>query len=144
MSKEYNFDIPSDRIQHALEALVEFEKRDNCEVNMWTFHGFYDATCFACLGGAAALDRYNDSGEDVMSVTCLSDKVEVSYDEVFDYENSLDNARIGYIYHMFHLMGLDVDKGRAFDRNITDYHEDRDGFFSDMGQLVVDLREASW
>lgn len=150
---------PSERIDYALEALVKFENRKGCEVNMDEFHSYnspnfssdykIDETCFACLGGAAAIQRVIDSElhdekELIIDRDLIAHVTGDEEDTVMEYEASLDAARCGDIPNMFLWMGFPYLEGRPFNRYIADYHDYRDAFFEDMRKLSSELKAAGY
>ena len=146
---DYNLDVPSERILFALEALKEFEAKPGCVVDMYmsSYHKYKDNTCFACLGGAAALKYYKiieDDYKDIDDMGDIAAKAGVSYGEVVYFESSLDCVRVGYINSMFYYMDLPKEEGEKYNRDITDYHKDREAFYADMYQLAEDLKAGGY
>ena len=144
---EYDIHLPSGRILFALKALKEFESTAGCSVDMKRFHKYEADTCFVCLGAAAALKHYDIIENDYRAIDDIADlaaiagveKLEVAY-----FERSLDSARVGWIASMFDWMNLPPREGHKFDRDITDYHEDREEFYADMYQLAEDLKAGGY
>lgn len=135
---------PSERILFALQALEEFEKPDSkVRPNMTKF--FFknsEGICFACLGGMAAIKRFN---LDIDQIHIYSDRyLYVQKSILHDYEESLDSARLGWISYMFKEMGLPPNQGGLFTRSITDYKEDPVAFKQELRQLAADLEKAGY
>ena len=144
---KYDINLPSGRVLFALEALKEFAAKACCVVEMEDYHYYDDDTCFACLGGAAALKHYDIIEDDYKAIDDIADiaaKAGVEKLEVYRFETSLDCARIGYIATMFHWMKLPPREGDKYKRVIADYHKDREAFYADMYQLASDLKAGGY
>lgn len=140
---------PSERLRFAMLALLDAEKEDSLvKPDMKIWHGVRGVQCFACLGGLAAIRRFNlnpmvDSlGESLVTMgVSLYTKAHV---DVGNYEGSLDSFRIGVTGFAFGQMGLPMEEGAKFSRTICDYHKSPDGFKKDMENLILDLKESGW
>ena len=143
---EYDINLPSGRILFALEALEEFEAKPGCSVDMKRYHEYEADTCFAGLGGAAALKYYKISESYYKAINSIADiaaKACVVEREVAHFEASLNWARLGKIGLMFHWMHLpEEEDDEKYNCNITSYHVDREEFYADMHQLAEDL--SAW
>ena len=144
---EYDIHLPSGRILFALKALKEFEAKPGCVVDMKRFHKYEADTCFVCLGAAAALKHYDIIENDYKAINDIADiaaKAGVEKLEVGRFERSLNSARVGCIGLMFHDMDLPMEEGRKYNRDIIDYHEDREAFYADMHALAEDLKAGGY
>ena len=135
---------PSGRIRSALDALREWEDAPNREVDMCIYHarGLVDQICYACLGGAAAVYQFDLDPLALEGQRSLEGHP--NEETIVAFEDSLDFARMGDIGEMFYRMGLEEDDGEGFNREIANYHDNRDGFFADMRELANDLEEAGY
>ncbi len=136
---EFDDDLPSGRILFALEAMRYFEKTDGLEVAMENFRmkgGLAKGgICYACCGGAA---------RSVREGWLTYDTFEIEKDrDIVSYETSLDYARMGDVCMMFEMMNSHISRG-AYNRNITEYDEDPEQFYSDMTQLATDLQQDNF
>lgn len=141
-------ELPSVRIRESLKALDVFSKTEDCKVDMASFHEIKDEECFACLGGASALVRFEIDRDMWQSITDQDDLCELvgdpNEDLVEDYEDSLDRAMSGDIDNMFDLMGLNHTLGYEFMRPMTPYHKDPAKWRAEMEVLVNDLAKAGY
>lgn len=134
--------IPSVRLATALDDLIAFEQLPYCHVDMYCFHENKGGVCFACLGGASSIMRLDPMARPAtrLALECGG----VSGYDLKQFEVSLDAFRVGHVSYAFQCMGLDKNDGFKFNRDITDYHKYREGFFRDMRKLVDDLKEAGF
>lgn len=144
----HDVSLPSGRIRFALEAMRRFEEQGG-HLDMIYFHAVKNGTCFACMGGAAALMYYDVPPERWHVVGDTDDfayRFCIPYDEISNFECSLESARTGAIAGMFEEMGLDRYEGERFNRVpfIRRFDVDRKGFEADMIRLANDLEKAGY
>ena len=136
---------PSYTLCVGLTALQEFENTQGCRVIMTRFHDYDAKTCFACLGGAAALKvlgvAYNTP---VKNYAALADLAKVSQLQLQDYEYTFEYFRNGDIGNAFNQMQCGYYDGVKFNRPIRGYHQNPDGFFADMYELADELEAAGF
>lgn len=140
---------PSERLQFALDALIEAEKPEApVKPDMYFWHkidSFDNSKCFACLGGLAAIKRFDldyKAGDGESEAVCSSSKYDLK--TVDDYELSLNNFRTGIVSIAFGHMGIPEDEGQPFNRSITSYHRNQEQFKDDIRQLIKDLQAAGY
>lgn len=143
---------PSERIRFALSALEEFENYKNgfvTKVDMETWH-YKKVTggkpvCVACLGGASALKRFvpKEKWIDVERMTDIM-AYGIGWEQLFTYETSINHFRLGETGTAFKAMGLDLDKGIEFRRNIPSYKYKKTAFKTHMHTLANDLERAGF
>ena len=138
--------IPSERIESAIDALKWYREQDNCIVNMNEYHDYGDDTCYACLGGIAAFKELGVDPHEarVSHRSALSEYSGVSFDRLTTFEDSLDYFRVGACRFAFNAMGLGVSMGATFDREIIDYHDNPELFIEQLLQLASDLRDKGF
>lgn len=146
--KKLDKDTPSQRIRLALVNLKAFSGRKHCAIDMNVFFSVRNGVCFACLGGASAIQRLmsrhaNPFKFEERAHTILGNDRE-GWHKVERYEASLDQARGGEIDSMFKTMKLGSYKGYPYNREITDYNVDPAQFIHEMEQLADDLEQGGY
>ncbi len=137
----------SEMLTFALTALDEAEKEDSpVEPYMGNFHRMISARNArpqACLGGLAAIKKWNikrinfDYGSEMTLANNLN------YNDVHVYEDVIDDLRIGRIDHA--LRKLDLPETNAFNRDAAAYDtKNPEPFKVLMRQLAKELEEAGY
>lgn len=152
MNRNINDEKPSERALFAIQALLEFERKENCKIRMSAYHGVFDKVCYACLGGAAALKRFEVPENEYRHIYSVYDIVPYAHRahtkfneyDLHDYEESLDWFRVGDISMMFKIMDLDAEEGKVFDRNMPIFRIDRAGWFTEAYKLIEELKQAGY
>lgn len=132
--------VMSELIVLGLDDLRKVEQSKLYRVNMGDWHRPIGDKCVVCLAGA------------VMAET-LGTPID-SYEEPWDRDDgnvdqllALDSLRIGDVCTAARELELPLDTPAAageFDRDIANYHDDKEAFHKQMRQLADDLREAGF
>ena len=122
---------PSDVLLFGITALRQWESEFGTVVRMGCFRDHVDGKPAACIGGAARVVECKWSPYTMPPQTQLPAN---------HIEHALNNARIGYVGHMFRCLEADYKLGVQFDRRITDYivHSGVP-FYRDMYNLHLDM-----
>lgn len=137
---------PSQRLQFALDALIEMEQSTLFRVDMGTYHS-YDAKqgdggiCFACLGGAAAIKAIKGNFNELVNWGCTHEASNAAGDLfIKEFEYSLDYARRGEIGNYLKMFNMECGK---IEKNyvVVDYMDSPEDFKDDMKSIIKLLKE---
>jgi hypothetical protein len=137
----------------ALHDFAIAEKMKNVQINMGVWYENGSEICQVCLGGAVMRGRYKSVCQ---AMVRKREEYREAYPEdlqCFDAAaqkiKALNRLRVGNVSEAAEYLGVvawDDIKGAKkvdkLDRNVHDYHDDRDLWWADMKQLVKDLKEA--
>ena len=130
---------PSQLIRDSIEAVHWFSNQEDCGINMDRWHYTDGKTCTACQGGAYVMWKYPEVFKNRMEVDGRSEASNFAGVDIIDAEDALDHARVGEVGYMFASLCLNPSDGEPFDREITDYREDPEGWERDQNKLADDL-----
>ncbi len=130
----------SELLKLAIKDLLETEKDKRYSVDMDSWHE-YDPranVCYVCLAGAVITQTIK------LDFTTQCNLIHPHYDipgieTNIDQLLAINSARLGEINQAISLLGNNTKFG---DRDITDYHVNRESFLSDMYGLIDDLEKA--
>jgi len=152
---------PSVALRHALDALDAFENTSNCEIDMSIYHSYNRTTntCFACLGGAAALARFRVPRGDWQylqgftlvdryfnNFVAVPEEAELGAEDLAsNYEEALNMARIGRFEELFTLAGIPEDRAVRFNnRAVPEYADDPIAWRAQMEDFVRQFEAAGY
>lgn len=150
--KNYDINIPSQRIRFALEALVKFENLENTRVSMVVYHDAVADICWACLGGAAAIELSGVPISDMIALEIASTSKLHKHQNYFHtqeglahFEESLDYIRVGSLGTYLFAFGspqLGID---GYDipnyLEVENYHSNRTLFIEDLTNIADRLEQ---
>jgi len=116
----------------AVADLLRAEKRKGVSVRMSCWVNTHRGTCYVCLAGASLLACRNWDAGKAASV--------VLTDSVWPRVLALNYLRVGRVSSAKLMMKNPYTN--ELDREVADYHKNRDQFFADMKTLIKDLRAA--
>lgn len=118
-------------LEVALADLAACERDEHYEIDMCDWVNRKEDECFVCLAGA-----------------CM---VRTLHQEEFYRLSSNDQAKMralnflrrGEVTFAMHKICIVPDKVVVRDRDVTNYHQDRNQWWADMHQLLAELKEAN-
>lgn len=125
---------PSRLLTVALADLLRAEKRRKTIIDMgcWVRRDL-GGTCYSCLAGAVMLEI------GLPRWRCSVNPFDYVDIDIRSRLHALNNLRCGEVSAALGVLGLLCKKD--LDRDVTDYHVNRDQWFQDMRKLTADLRK---
>lgn len=93
---------PSAAVRAMIDGLIEFDQKENCEVNM-KFYAAKGFVCMACAAGSAVMKATGTDYTSTKGRIGRADKLGVTWVELFEVELRLDGFRQGKQVGQAHL-----------------------------------------
>ena len=157
----YDLTCLSGIVDFGHDAMVKFDSAPGCKVDMFIWHDKGDDTCFACMGGSAALLMAGIGGPDdsfwegldpdnlIAVRTAIAGRANIDLGVVEVLERTLNNVRMGLIASAFDNLGMRRDSlnwiaSHRRTRAMPDYNRAPEPFRDALWQLARDLRELGY
>lgn len=126
---------PSELIELALADLKKVERSKKYVVDMSNWHRRSGSNiCHVCLAGAVMAKELKFDSK-ISAIPSGPETIPLA---------ALNALRTGDVEGAFSYLELLYTESYKFDRPITDYHQNKSKFYSDMRKLAADLRKAGF